>query len=37
MVFPFRRIGIRIGNIGKIYYEVTLKDYKKNNVINEEL
>ncbi|KEG01322.1 conserved Plasmodium protein, unknown function [Plasmodium vinckei vinckei] len=36
-VGELRRIGIRIGNIGKIYYEVTLKDYKKNDVINEEL
>ncbi|SCN45201.1 conserved Plasmodium protein, unknown function [Plasmodium malariae] len=32
-----RRIGILVAGIGKIYYEITLKDYKKKSEINTEL
>ncbi|SBT76174.1 conserved Plasmodium protein, unknown function [Plasmodium ovale] len=36
-VGELRRIGILIGNMGKIYYEVELKDYTKQNPGNDEL
>ncbi|SBS81718.1 conserved Plasmodium protein, unknown function [Plasmodium ovale] len=36
-VGELRRIGILIGNMGKIYYEVELKDYTKQSQGNDEL